>query len=44
MSEARPVIRTLTLAETGELIDWAAGEGWNPGAHSMITEYWFRSL
>ena len=31
MSEARPFIRTLTLAETGELVDWAAGEGWNPG-------------
>ncbi len=31
MSEARPVIRTLTLAETGQLVDWAAGEGWNPG-------------
>ena len=31
MSKARPVIRTLTLADTGQLVDWAAGEGWNPG-------------
>jgi len=25
------VIRTLDLAETALLVDWAAGEGWNPG-------------
>lgn len=25
------VIRTLDLAETTQLVDWAAGEGWNPG-------------
>jgi hypothetical protein len=24
-------IRTLSLAEVGTLVDWAAGEGWNPG-------------
>ncbi|GLQ56974.1 GNAT family N-acetyltransferase [Devosia nitrariae] len=26
-------IRTLTLPEIETLIDWAAGEGWNPGLH-----------
>nr|WP_295467923.1 GNAT family N-acetyltransferase [Mesorhizobium sp.] len=28
-----PTIRTLSLAEIGTLVDWAAGEGWNPGRH-----------
>ncbi|ALA20362.1 MULTISPECIES: GNAT family N-acetyltransferase [unclassified Chelatococcus] len=26
-----PTIRLLTLAEVETLVDWAAGEGWNPG-------------
>ncbi len=26
-------IRTMTRAEVDELVDWAAGEGWNPGLH-----------
>ena len=26
-----PIIRTLSLAEVATLVDWAAGEGWNPG-------------
>ncbi len=28
-----PTIRTLSLAEIATLVDWAAGEGWNPGRH-----------
>lgn len=28
-----PIIRTLSLAEIETLVDWAAGEGWNPGRH-----------
>lgn len=28
-----PIIRTLSLAEVATLVDWAAGEGWNPGRH-----------
>jgi GNAT superfamily N-acetyltransferase len=28
---AQPVIRPLSLVEVGQLIDWAAAEGWNPG-------------
>lgn len=28
---SQPVIRPLTPQELGQLIDWAAGEGWNPG-------------
>jgi hypothetical protein len=28
-----PEIRPLTLAEVETLVDWAAGEGWNPGLH-----------
>jgi len=27
----KPIIRTLSLGELADLIDWAAGEGWNPG-------------
>ncbi|WP_214471719.1 GNAT family N-acetyltransferase [Mesorhizobium sp. dw_380] len=27
----KPTIRTLSLQELAELIDWAAAEGWNPG-------------
>jgi hypothetical protein len=27
----KPTIRTLSLQELAVLIDWAAGEGWNPG-------------
>ncbi|MET2825507.1 GNAT family N-acetyltransferase [Mesorhizobium shangrilense] len=27
----KPTIRTLSLPELAELIDWAAAEGWNPG-------------
>lgn len=27
----KPIIRTLSLGELAELIDWAAAEGWNPG-------------
>jgi GNAT superfamily N-acetyltransferase len=26
-------IRNMTRAEVNELVDWAAGEGWNPGLH-----------
>ena len=26
-------IRNMTRAEVDELVDWAAGEGWNPGLH-----------
>ena len=28
-----PTIRTLSLAEITMFVDWAAGEGWNPGRH-----------
>ncbi|SOC46355.1 hypothetical protein SAMN05892877_12225 [Rhizobium subbaraonis] len=31
MSTTKPAIRTLKPAEVGELLDWAAAEGWNPG-------------
>jgi len=31
MSAMKPTIRTLTLRELTDLIDWAAAEGWNPG-------------
>jgi hypothetical protein len=31
MSTTTPAIRTLTLPEVAELLDWAAAEGWNPG-------------
>lgn len=27
----QPIIRTLSLAELADLVDWAAAEGWNPG-------------
>src|SRR6476469_513603 len=27
----KPIIRTLSLGELTDLIDWAADEGWNPG-------------
>lgn len=27
----KPIIRTLSLGELADLIDWAADEGWNPG-------------
>ncbi|TPI34022.1 GNAT family N-acetyltransferase [Mesorhizobium sp. B3-2-1] len=27
----KPIIRTLSLAELADLVDWAAAEGWNPG-------------
>jgi GNAT superfamily N-acetyltransferase len=27
------VIRNMTRSEVNELVDWAAGEGWNPGLH-----------
>jgi hypothetical protein len=30
---AKPVIRALTRPELDTLIEWAAGEGWNPGRH-----------
>jgi len=33
MSDASPTIRPLTLSEAQTLVDWAAGEGWNPGLH-----------
>jgi hypothetical protein len=32
-------IRTLSLAEIGTLVDWAAGEGWNPGLHDAAAFY-----
>jgi hypothetical protein len=35
MAEAAS-IRTLSLAEVEILIDWAAGEGWNPGLHDAV--------
>lgn len=31
MSPMKPTIRTLSLRELADLIDWAAQEGWNPG-------------
>jgi Acetyltransferase (GNAT) domain len=31
MSDASPTIRPLTLSEAETLVDWAEGEGWNPG-------------
>jgi hypothetical protein len=31
MNVSSRTIRPLTLAEVGTLVDWAAGEGWNPG-------------
>ena len=33
---AAPAIRTLTPAEVERLVDWAAGEGWNPGFADAI--------
>jgi hypothetical protein len=33
MTDARLTLRTLTLPEVAMLIEWAAGEGWNPGLH-----------
>ncbi|MEQ1944201.1 GNAT family N-acetyltransferase [Mesorhizobium sp. VNQ89] len=27
------IVRALHMAEVGTLVDWAAGEGWNPGLH-----------
>lgn len=30
------IIRTLTLAEIGTLLDWAAAEGWNPGLSDAV--------
>lgn len=32
-------IRTLSLAEVETLVDWAAGEGWNPGLHDAAAFY-----
>jgi GNAT superfamily N-acetyltransferase len=29
----KPEIRNMTRPELGELVDWAAEEGWNPGLH-----------
>src|SRR5687767_13477747 len=31
VTAASPKIRPLTLPEVETLVDWAAGEGWNPG-------------
>jgi GNAT superfamily N-acetyltransferase len=33
MAGKDPSIRTLSLAEVKTLVDWAAGEGWNPGLY-----------
>lgn len=36
MPGTAPTIRTLSLAEVGTLVDWAAGEGWNPGLADAV--------
>ncbi|MEP9388302.1 GNAT family N-acetyltransferase [Mesorhizobium sp. KR9-304] len=36
MSGRSVAIRTLSLAEIGTLVDWAAEEGWNPGLHDAV--------
>jgi len=29
-------VRTMSRAELDHAVDWAAGEGWNPGHHDAV--------